>query len=1357
MKKSLLYIFFITLYSTCLRAQPYSIIRQIGYEQGLSNNYVQSIAQDKRGYLWFATDEGLSRYDGFRFVNYLKNSPGILSPSGKGISSVLDDRKDPVLWIGTQYDGLNSYDYDKNEFKIYRHDDNNPQSLINDGITDLSQAIDGNLWICTYRGIDYLEKKSGRFFHYNSKTLSSRFCDNVWACAESKDGFLYIGHEKHGLTVLNLKNKTFINYLPHSGTSNSLPGNTIRNLCIDSLGQVWLATNNGLAVFIPSTGQFRQFNIPGNVITQNCYNVQQINANEVWVTPEFGGAVAVNIHSLTIRRLQTTYAQGLYNNWQSLSDQSLRYIFKDKYDNIWLGSWGHGVFCMEHQGPLLHHYFYSAIPSDHFLSNPSVMSITEDRDGRIWIGTDGGGINVFTGDKRTAIYKQNHPGIGDNCMQAALRDSKGNLWFGLYNAGILVFNHDNIGYTQVYPEDKQNTDVRSFYEDTKTGTLYVTTSGGLDLIDRDTHTLIKHIDLPDDLLRTVIKDKNGNIWVGSFNGGIFVLSDTGKVIHTIDMSHGLPTNTINQLYSDHKGNVWAGTSDGLICFPNSDPIGKYTVYNRQSGLDNTYIRSITEDSRNRLWITTNQSICYLQPDGRFLCYNTAEGHPFGNFTDRSTFRDRQGKIYFGSVNGLFSFNPDELLDKQPLPPVMISGLTVSGATRSDSQEDVEVYIPPKKEIKLSHNENTFTVIFNAADFSYTNRVEYLYKMKGLDDEWYNSEGMHTVTYYNLAPGTYTFIVKAHARNRESYSKETALIITITPPFYASWWAKTLYVLAIAASIWWLLRIYKNRIHLEYLLKLEKKSHQQEQELNKERLQFYTNITHELRTPLTLIIGPIEDVEKSPTLSGKDRHTISIIHQSALRLLRLINELLEFRKTETGNRQLRVVKGDIVQTVRETGLKYMELLRNPHVKFKVELPQKPVELYYDPEIITIILDNLISNAVKYTKEGSITLTAYMTDKGLFDIQVKDTGYGISADALPHIFDRYYQENSTHQTSGTGIGLALVKNLINLHEGRISVVSEEGKGSCFTIALATNATYPAAIHVSSQPSMPVIATAIPKSTSDNSDSEDNRPVNGRASILIVEDNPDILTYITGALSDNFTIHTAENGKQGESMAFELIPDIIVSDILMPEMNGYDMCKALKSDIRTSHIPIILLTAKTTMEDKMEGYEVGADSYITKPFSAILLKSRIENLIAQRKALYAQINPVLQVGKQALKEKQKKFEQSLNQLDKEFLEKITHLILDNLKSDRLDINFLADNLCMSNSTLYRKMKSLTGLSTKEYINRTRMRSAEELLLERRLSIGEIADETGIYNVVYFRQCFKKEFGVSPSEYIRNLKNAN
>lgn len=543
--------------------------------------------------------------------------------------------------------------------------------------------------------------------------------------------------------------------------------------------------------------------------------------------------------------------------------------------------------------------------------------------------------------------------------------------------------------------------------------------------------------------------------------------------------------------------------------------------------------------------------------------------------------------------------------------------------------------------------------------------------------------------------------------------------------------------------------------MESLYTLEKKNHEQEQELNQERLRFYTNITHELRTPLTLILGPLEDMQKDTSLPVKQAQKLSVIHQSALRLLNLINQILEFRKTETQNKRLCVCKGNIAPLIYEIGLKYKELNQKTKIDFRIQIEKEEMLLFFDKEIVTIVLDNLISNAIKYTEQGCITLSLYQTvhnEVAYTEIKVSDTGYGISAEALPHIFDRYYQESGKHQASGTGIGLALVKNLVELHEGEIRAESVQNEGSTFYISLLTDNIYPNALHADS--TEPAAKEDTAQATTSENTSEPTVD-NGKPILLIVEDNEEIQKYIAESFSDSFEVITADNGEEGKQQALSHIPDIIVSDIMMPIMDGITLCRQLKEDVRTSHIPIILLTAKDSLQDKEEGYEVGADSYLTKPFSASLLRSRINNLLESRKKLITQFQAQPVSGNQTdLNEKRIIIAEALSKLDNEFIEKITLLIEENLSSEKIDITYLSDKMCMSGSTLYRKMKALTGLSTNEYIRKVKMQNAERLLLEGKFNISEIAYKVGMNSTGYFRQCFKEEFGVSPSDYLKQIK---
>lgn len=549
-----------------------------------------------------------------------------------------------------------------------------------------------------------------------------------------------------------------------------------------------------------------------------------------------------------------------------------------------------------------------------------------------------------------------------------------------------------------------------------------------------------------------------------------------------------------------------------------------------------------------------------------------------------------------------------------------------------------------------------------------------------------------------------------------------------------------------------LRIYQRHLRLKFELKAEKVNHEKEQKLNEERLRFFTNITHELRTPLTLILGPLDEISHSSDITKAVKHKLAVIYQSAVRLNELITQILEFRKTETDNRQLRVVKANVVDAVHEVSLKYEELAQKPDVAIKFVAPENPIMMYIDKEVIAIILDNLVSNAIKYTDQGNIDISVERRRSGerhLVDITVSDTGHGISATALPHIFDRYYQENGPHQASGTGIGLSLVKKLVTLHHGEVKVESNLEQGTSFIVTLDENEIYPDALRGDENASAKLQGNDTASGVL-NLEEAVLSVENGKPLLLVVEDNREILDYVAESFIDEFDVLKAGDGREGLALALNKVPDVIISDVMMPNMDGNAMCRALKKDIRTSHIPIILLTAKDSFEAKEKGYDSGADSYITKPFTHLLLRSRILNLLQQRR----RDKMLIQESKETnLARKKEQLRESLNKVDQEFFDKLNKLIEENISGD-VDVNLIASNLAVSTSTLYRKMKTLTGISTNEYIRKYKMQYAEHLLLEGKYSISEISFMVGMNSVAYFRRCFKAEYGEIPSEYLKKLQ---
>lgn len=1372
MKKHIASTLFLSLLSILqLTAQSHSV-KRLGIEQGLSNNYVVSITQDKQGFLWFATEEGLNKFDGTRFITYYKNdlphnNQGI---TGNELNRVYADSKRPIIWIATQRDGLNAYNYDEQTFTAYQHNPENPHSLITNDVTDISPSTqnDDGLWVSTYyRGIEYLNINNGQFTHYNKSTVPSLPSNQTWTVLDGGDNNLYIGHVGSGFSIFSLKDKSVKNFQNETGNPASLPGNDVFCIIKDTNGNIWLGTNNGLALYNAANENFITFRNNKNdkyaTLCSRILSIRQLKDNRLWIASELNGIAILNLKQgmfLSPEELSIEYIQE-GDDSRSLSNASARCIFQDSFDNVWIGTWGGGINFISSKPPLFTTLSYSPIPNnENSLNNKVASSLCIDRQGRVWIGTDGGGINVFEGEKRIAIYKKESGDIPSNFILASLQDSKGNLWFGSYQGGISYYDSRNKRFRSISLTGQSNLDVRTIYEDAQHN-IWVGYSGGIVVLNPLTMKIIQHYntdnsELHSDFIRSIAQDEKGRFWIGTFGDGLGIYTPNLQKIKTFTQRDGFCSNTINQIIQDKQKRMWIGTGEGLVCFLSTNELN-YKTYQRKDGLINTNIRAITEDKKGNIWFSNNKGIsCYVTNKDCFYNYGHSDDVPAGSFSSGCVTQSKNGQIYFGSINGVCCFNPDITMNEQPAPAAVVTEMKILGRLSNPENNDMIINLSKGQNVELSHAQNSFGVRFNVQNYSLVNQVEYVYMLKGLENSWYTVNESNNVTFRNIPPGKYEFFIKARVHNQEWPEEATSLTIRINPPLWLTWWAKLIYILASISIIYLILHAYKKKLDLESLYTLEKKNHEQEQELNQERLRFYTNITHELRTPLTLILGPLEDMQKEASLPAKQAQKLSVIHQSALRLLNLINQILEFRKTETQNKKLCVSKGNIAPLIYEIGLKYKELNQNTKIDFRIQIEKEEMFLFFDKEIITIVLDNLISNAIKYTEQGRVTLSLHQTmrnEVAYTEIKVSDTGYGISAEALPHIFDRYYQESGKHQASGTGIGLALVKNLVTLHEGEILAESVQNEGSTFYISLLTDNIYPNALHADS-------TEPVQEEMNQNTELEYSQEATldtGKPILLIVEDNEEIQKYIVESFTDSFEVITANNGEEGKQQALSRIPDIVVSDIMMPVMNGITLCKQLKDDVRTSHIPIILLTAKDSLQDKEEGYEVGADSYLTKPFSASPLRSRINNLLDSRKKLVAQFQAQSTPGNQIdLSEKRIVIAEALSKLDNEFIEKITLLIEENLSSEKIDINYLSDKMCMSGSTLYRKMKALTGLSTNEYIRKVKMENAERLLLEGKFNISEIAYKVGMNSTGYFRQCFKEEFGVSPSDYLKQIKQS-
>lgn len=935
------------------------------------------------------------------------------------------------------------------------------------------------------------------------------------------------------------------------------------------------------------------------------------------------------------------------------------------------------------------------------------------------------------------------------------------LWIGSNEAGAMIYNPGKATFQRVtgVPDN-----IRGLFPNAP-GDMWICTNYGIYSSDGKSSHRLDGINalLRDNVVQCVAKDLNGNIWIGTFGKGISVLTKDGKSICNLDMTNGFISNAINSIKCDSHGRIWVATRNGLALFPDS---GKPTIHKTFPVLERlgiTYVKAIEEDKQSEVWITTNKGIARLSDDGKKAAlYQSSHGLPLNSFFGNGSAKGNNGKLYFSSGNGVVEVNPEASMPETSDLRVSVSNFTVFKEGRDS--KDNEYSIPVNsKHVVLEHNQSTFKITFGITDIALHDDTDLSYNMKGLDNVWMETHGENTAMYRNLPPGNYRFQIRQCLKGQELGAPYTVLYIEIKPPVWLTWWAKTAYAVAIVAFIAWAAIFYKRRVNLRQRLKTEMENSRNRQNLNEERLRFYTNITHELRTPLTLILGPLEDLVSDPSLPPRYARKLKMIRESSYSLLSLINGILEFRKTETQNRKLAVAQGNIANLIREIGLRFKESNGNPKVQVDLEIDDDGKEIYFDEEIITVIINNLMSNALKYTPQGRVTLSYFIEEAdGLrySVIKVSDTGYGISKKGLPHIFDRYYQVKGEHQASGTGIGLALVKNLVVIHNATIDVTSEENVGSAFTVGFLTDSIYPDAIH-----------REFARKPSNALSDEEPKPEDmsqEKMHILVIEDNNDIREYIRQALSDEFTVTTACNGLDGLQSVQAKCPDLIISDIMMPEMDGITLCRTLKDDIVTSHIPIILLTAKDSMDDKETGYESGADSYLTKPFSAKLLLSRIHNIIRRRRQIAAAF--IGNIDKSVTQDTNQENESAGNteftenegsqmfsavsQIDREFIDKFNSVIIDNMAAQDLGVNLIADKMCMSRSTLYRKINALLGLPAADYIRKIRLTKAAEFLREGKLSVTDISYETGFSGHSSFAKAFKKEYGMTAREYIAQFR---
>lgn len=1347
MKKLLLFLGLI-LQVLALTASTSSIFKNLGLKEGLSNGFVNDMIIDGQGFIWAATESGLTRIAGTKCTIFKNNNSNI---DNDGIVGLYYNKESNSIWILFKNGHIDVFDCKTQQFIHFT------QKIPKKSVADIKGAADGGIWIAYYDGtIQHYTPKNQKFSTISNKRLPN-IKNGIRSITDDGNDHLYIGLRIEGLYVYNLRTQKTKYFRHNPNDPQSLPGDNVRSICIDHAKNIWVGTNLGLGLLDPFTGKFKVFkhiaNNPASLAGDNIHQIIEMNDRTLWIASDIGGISVLDLNLYKNPLTEELKFSQITKENSGLSSNNNRRIIQDSFGNIWIANYSMGIDFIAKSAASINTLQYMGKALE------EVTGLYCDHLGNLWIGRDNL-MSLYQNGKLMQTWNfSSYLSNSSSSIYVFEEDKKGNIWCGTSDNGVLKFNPHTHSFTRI--NYAQNLDVHALCENAQ-GKMWVGTEAGIFSVENDKinkeQELNRQMGKNPTIIYSIKEDNYGQIWIGTLDRGVFVFSKQMKLIVHLTEKNLLATNTINHIIKDADGGIWMATMRGLAYVQNPLQPGAIKNYNERYGIKDSHIRAISQDKQGNIWVSMFSGIACLNiHKQRFYNYDYESGIPTSNFVEASAVTTPDGTIYFGSPGGICFFNPQQLTEPKAVSPIQIINCERVGKL---SDQFASRLISPNKEgiICLSHDDNTFKINFTIKDFSQEGNVEYSYMMKGLDDQWYETEGDNEVTFRNLKPGDYTFIIRAKLKNQDWEDASTAeMKVVVNPPLWLTWWAKLCYVLLIMGILGYFFRSYQKQLLLRNSLVQEKWESKQRQQVNEERLRFFTNITHELRTPLTLILGPLEDLMEDKEIAERVHHKIGCIHASAERLLNLINDILEFRKTQTQNRKLTVAKANLGAFVREIGVRFKDLNQNSRLNIRLNIKTGVPELYFDSEVINTVINNLMSNAIKYTPEGSITLSLTMPEDNTVAIAVEDTGYGIDKDALPHICDRYYQENGNHQASGTGIGLALVKSLATLHQAELTVESEKGRGSKFTFSLKADRTYPEALHKDDNQDLATAENAEENETTSKEPTEDIRPL-----LLIVEDNADIRLYIEESLHEDYRIIQACNGREGMEQAFSKVPDIIVSDIMMPEMDGIKMTHILKEDIRTSHIPIILLTAKTSIIDQEEGYDSGADSYLTKPFSAKLLHSRIRNILSGRRRLADYIvqknisqfetsADEQQTSQKATEEKEDAMTCQISNLDKKFLEKLNKLIENHISTDDLDMAFMTDKMAMSHSTFYRKVKALTGMSANEYIKKAKLRHSMTLLKKGEYSIAEVAILAGFNNLGNFRESFKREFGKSPSEILK------
>lgn len=1323
---------------------------------GLSHNFVNDIEQDSLGFIWVATIDGLNRYDGTSFIKFKKNYQNKkLTIINNHISQIEVGDKGNLL-IATDK-GLTTYSAKSEAFEnpiITKENIKSTISCFTIGPNkELILGASDEEW-----GVKIIDKTGKTTVlnnqQNNSKSISSNTISNLLV---QGDSVLWIGTSGSGLNKYNYKTKKTTRIRNLDATL------SINALYTDSYGNLWIGSNNGIQIIRKNGDIIRlkkasvfEKGLSDNIIL----SFEEDSQNKMWIGTRNGGLNIVDI-PLYISKKQLSIKWFLpKSDGSSVYNRTVSSIKMDKDGNMWIGT-STGLNFVNPKGEPIKR-FNKNIDSPNRLAHDRIGAFAQKADGKIWIGTDGAGLNLFdpnTGKFLSYRHNDKDPkSLSNNFIISLYEDSKKRVWAGTYGGGINKINWKT-RQTKHYLQHsiEEGSDVRKIFEDSN-GQIWVGTNrGGLYkyLEKEDTFKYIKRIGKID--IRDIVNDNLGNLWLATFGDGIVKYNPINGTIFKYNMANtkGLTSNVVFCLLPLKNGEILSGTRYGGLIKMN--PKTKTAIsFTENDGLSNNTVSSIVMENDTSIWLGTFDGISHFNPvTNKIENLNTFNNIQRGEFNVGSALKDKNGYLYFGGNKGFNLFNPKKvktkILNSHSIVFENVKVLNKKVAVTPNNKSAIlKESISYQNQITLNHNQNFISIDFTLLKYPVAKNIIYSYQLTGYHKSWVDNKSIGKVNLSNIPSGKYVLRVKAKLDSGiEVFNK---LSITIVPPF----WKTTPFYLLCLTLLFTVIYIatmyYSKHINLKNSLLFLKKQRQLEQDFNKEKIQFFTNFSHELRTPLTLILGPLDDLLKE-VKTKKQVDSLKLIQKNATYLAQSINKLLEFRKSEVVLCDLQIGKYNLPLILKQLVDNYSLMAQKKGINLTYSITNKEFTTCFDLEKIQIIVNNLLSNAIKHSKEkGSINVILKYNEKH-FKIIVEDTGSGIHPEDFSHIFEWYYQSKSLSRKKGSGIGLALSKKFATLHKGKITVKSKFGNGATFTLTIPIVKSLCSNAKINEHNTKPINKIKLSPSDAWGPSSikvqEVKKEINvklneNRLVVLIIDDNPDILKFLKGILENKYDIIYSEDGKEGIDKAIKYVPDLIISDIMMPKKSGIDLCDALKKETTTTHIPIILLSAKSNTESIKKGYETGADDYIVKPFNSQILLARVKNLIdnriSLRKCFLEQEEPL-----QSLSTEQSK----LLDKEKEFLRKLETIILKNLKEGKANVKNITDEIGMSRTPLFRKLKAITGENINEYITRVKLKKAASLIKNEGLSVSQAAFEVGYNSTKYFRQIFKKQFGILPSKY--------